>query len=209
MTTWAELTTNVLASLDDVEAVFHTTVPDFLREAELLLILARVVNEKTATFPLDGRPLYPIHTVLPDCMTILRASYNGKVLIQDHLASINLLFPTFMQEFGEPESFSLVGGTHVLFHPIPEAGGNMTLTYLAAPSASSTSPALQTQWHTLLHDYARGIALAKEAQYQRAIDLLKQVAEIAGIPDTRLKATDRDTTGEGAITDIPTSRPED
>lgn len=190
MATWASLVTRVLTAVDDPTGVFHTKIRTYLEEAELLLVLARAMAEKTASFPLDGQPIFPIHATLPNCMVILRVSYGGRVLPMDHLATISLTDPTWQQTFGTPESFFLVGATHIGTYPVATTG-TLTLTYLAEPSTTGTSPTVAEPWHSLLESYARAVALGKEAQYQRAIESMKEFANVLQLRDTRFLATDR------------------
>lgn len=197
MTTWATLTTNVLRSLDDPNGIFHTEVLSYLTEGELLLVLARVIDEKTFPYPLTGKTIYPLHTLIPDLLTVLRVSHGGNVLPMDHLATINLTDPDWQQQRQPPESWFPVGATHFGLHPTP-LDGEVSITYLAAPPAvvggpvvEGASPTVQVQWHTLLEDYSRAIALAKESQFQRAVGLLKQTAAMMGIRDVRFIPTDR------------------
>lgn len=200
MATWASLVSRVLTAVDDPTGVFHTAVSTYLGEAELLLVLARALSEKTATFPLTGAPILPIHTKLPDCLTILRVSYGGRVLPPDHLATVSLTDPHWQQVRGEPESWMPIGATHIATYPVFE-GGSLTLTYLAAPAPPvlTASPKVPEPWHLALTDYARAIALGKEAQYARAVDLLKKVADVLGIRDVRFLATDRQNSPEREI----------
>jgi hypothetical protein len=196
MATWAALTANVLRSVDDPTGVFHTAVESYLEEGELLLVLARAVEEKTANFALNGQPILPLHAVLPDCLAVLRVSYNGRVLPMDHLATVSLLDPTWQQTLDEPEFWFPVGATHIGTYPV--SIGTLKLTYLAAPSTTGTSPTVADPWQILLEDYARAVALGKEAQYARATALLKSFAEVLQLRDVRFLATDR-TSKEPAI----------
>ena len=190
MATWASLVTRVLTAVDDPTGVFHTKIRTYLEEAELLLVLARAMAEKTASFPLNGQPFLPIHATLPDCMVIIRVSYGGRVLPMDHLASISLTDPTWQQTFGIPESWFPVGATHIGTYTVATAGA-LTLTYLAKPSTTGTSPTVAEPWHSLLEPYARAVALGKEAQYQRAIESMKEFANTLQLRDVRFLATER------------------
>lgn len=200
MTTWNSLVARVLFSVDDPTGVFHTTVDTYLGEAEMLLVMARALTEKTATFPLTGAPILPIYPTVPDCLSILRVSYGGKVLPPDHLATVSLTDPEWQRTRGEPESWFPVGATHIATYPVWNTG-SLTLTYLPTPAApvlttasgtvSTATPAIPDPWHLTLHDYARAVALAKESQYQRSVELLKKVAAVLGIRDTRFLADSR------------------
>lgn len=190
MATFASLAIEVLRSVEDAGGIFHTTarVTEYLRAGESLLSMARGLVEKTGSLPLDGSYAYRIHDVFPDFIRPLRVSANGIVLVPTSLENVSLLDPFWNSVQDTPERWFMWGGTWLSIVPLAGAT-TATVTYLAVPSATVTTPTVQTQWHRTLTLFAQAICLAKEAQYGIAGEKLKEFLAEAGIKDTRVLAT--------------------
>lgn len=183
MASWAQLVAQLQTDLTDPSGVFHTdtAILEYLKEAELLFILRRALYERTQTLLLDSlTPLYLIHSVFPDFIRPLRVTVKGMPLRWDSFAAVGRLNSNWYRERGEVESVFMIGATILGFAPLP-LETSAEITYLARPIINATVPTIETQYHPSLQKYAEAVSLAKEADYARAADALKEFLALANI----------------------------
>lgn len=186
---WTTLLTSLRRMIGDGNAEVHTdtTLYRWMEHAELFLTLHRYLLEDTRNLALlANTPIYTIHSSHSDFIKPLRMDISGTPLLRANFTSITQLGgDDWFTESGTPERYYMVGTTLMGFHPVPTASTNVNLTYLRAPPARDATeniqPSLPDEWHTMVLDYAAGVAKLIEGNLERANEHFSTFAEKAGL----------------------------
>src|SRR5438128_4048561 len=192
-----DLITSIQKELQDTDGVFSTS--DFLlrtlHDAVSLFSLAKGLQQEGVDVPLTPgvADYYPLLTY-PRWILPIRVAIAGRPLRPTTLASLTRLSPTWLTDCEEePEEFTQMGCSVLLIHPSPLSPVTARVTALMVPPdlALSAPTTLAVHLADALRLYVQAVALARESQYTRAAEKLKEVTDLLGLMskrDTRFSA---------------------